>query len=198
MKVHPNFVGAGFARLCVAGVAGVLLSGWALADDASPTATPAPGVWQNHKYSFQFMGFTTTYSCDGLADKLKKLLLAAGARADVKSQPGACASGFGRPDKFARADLTFFTLTPVDAGNGTTVAGVWQPVTFADRSPRDLAVGDCELIEQFRSQVLPLFSTRSVVNQTNCVPHQDSGSNIALKFDSFTAVPVKKHPGTAG
>jgi hypothetical protein len=37
-----------------------------------------------------------------------------------------------------------------------------------------------------------------VVNQTNCVPHQDSGSNIALKFDAFTAVPVKKHPGTAG
>ena len=62
------------------------------------------------------MGFTTTYSCDGLADKLRMLLLAAGARADVKSQPGACAAPFGRPDKFARADLTFSTLAPADAG----------------------------------------------------------------------------------
>jgi hypothetical protein len=41
------------------------------------------------------MGFTSTYSCDGLADKIKVLLIAAGARRDSKSRPGACASGFG-------------------------------------------------------------------------------------------------------
>src|SRR5271156_6123326 len=87
---------------------------WADAPAAAPQDT---GVWQQHKYSFVFMGFTTTYSCDGLADKIKVLLIAAGARRDVKSQPGACASGFGRPDKFARADLTFYTLAP--AGTDT-------------------------------------------------------------------------------
>src|SRR3979490_174249 len=70
------------------------------------------GVWQKHEYSFVFMGFTSTYSCDGLADKIKVLLIDAGARHDAKSFPGACANGFGRPDKFARASLTFYTLAP--------------------------------------------------------------------------------------
>jgi hypothetical protein len=208
---------APFAAACIgsaaAAIAGALsLSSMALADDASPAAAPtataantadsapAAGSWQSHRYSFQFLGFTTTYSCDGLADKLKKLLIAAGARADVKSQPGACASGFGRPDKFARADLTFYTLAPTDTHAAATdkTVGVWRSVTLTDRSPRDLGVGDCELVEQFRSQVLPMFTTRDVVNNTTCVPHQNSGSNIDLKFDSFAALPKKPAAGTAG
>ena len=78
----------------------LLLSTASLADDSAPSG--GPGTWQSHKYSFQFLGFTTTYSCDGLADKLRIVLLAAGARSDVKSVPGACASGFGRPDKFGK------------------------------------------------------------------------------------------------
>ena len=45
-------------------------------------AAPEQGVWQKHEYSFQYFGFTTTYSCDGLASKLRVLLIAAGARAE--------------------------------------------------------------------------------------------------------------------
>jgi len=176
----------------------LLLSTASRADDSAPSG--GPGTWQSHKYTFQFLGFTTTYSCDGLADKLKIVLLAAGARADVKSVPGACASGFGRPDKFARADLTFYTLTPADSGAsaGAGVQGAWRPVTFAARQPQQLALGDCELMEQFRQQVLPMFSTRNVVSNTTCIPHQESGSNIDLKFDAFAAVPGKKHATAAG
>src|SRR5580700_1018956 len=148
-----------------------------LADD--PPARE-PGGWQKHQYSFQFMGFTSTYSCDGLADKIKVLLLAAGARHDVKSTPGACASGFGRPDKFARADLSFYTLAPpgADKTSAPPVDGVWIPVVLAARKPRDLATGDCELVEQFKSSVLPMFTTRNVESRTSCVPHQESGSVI--------------------
>ncbi len=188
---------AGRAFPAVLLAAAVLLSSASRADDSA--AASAPGTWQSHKYSFQFLGFTSTYSCDGLADKLKILLLAAGARADVKSQPGACASGFGRPDKFARADLTFYTLAPADpnAAASSTVKGIWRPVTFGNRQPRELGLGDCELVDQFRQQVLPMFSTRNVVNNTTCIPHQESGSNIDLKFESLTAPPGKKHP-TAG
>jgi hypothetical protein len=183
----------------VAALAALLLSSSAaLADDSAPASAPSAGSWQSHQYTFQFMGFTSTYSCDGLADKLRKLLLAAGARADVKSQPGACASGFGRPDKFARADLTFYTLTPADAAaDGKSVNGLWRQVALTQRSPRDLAVGDCELVEQFSAQVLPMFTTRNVVNNTTCIPHQDSGSNIDLEFDSFAALPATKHAAGA-
>jgi hypothetical protein len=179
-------------RTRMLGLAGtMLLSAAALAAD--PPASPgARGSWQTHKYSFQFLGFTSTYSCDGLADKLKELLLAAGARADAKSQPGACAAPFGQVDKFARADLTFSTLAPLDeaAANGKAVNGTWRAVTLAAHAPRDLQIGDCELVEQFRQQVLPMFTTRNVASSTTCIPNQESGSLIDLKFDSFTALPA--------
>jgi|SRR5271169_486916 len=161
--------------------------------DGAP-ASVDPGVWQKHVYTFQFMGFTTTYSCDGLADKVKILLLAAGARSDSKSRPGVCSRGWGRPDKFAQANLTFYTLVPVggdSSADGAPVNGTWRPIRFAVRSPRELAPGDCELIEQFRSLLLPMFATRNIDSHTTCVPHQESGSVINLKFESFAAMPAK-------
>jgi hypothetical protein len=168
----------------------------ARADDAASS----PGVWQKHQYSFAYMGFTSTYSCDGLADKLKKLLIAAGARKDAKATSGACPSGFGRPDKLARADLTFYTLAPDTSGtaaDGQQADGSWRPVVIAVRSPRDLALGDCELVEQFTSNVLPLFPVRNIDNHTTCVPRQLSGSVIDLKFESFAALPPPPGHATA-
>jgi hypothetical protein len=168
-----------------------------LAADAPSAAAPDGGVWQKHEYSFAYLGFTSTYSCDGLADKIKVLLLAAGARSDAKSRPGACASSFGRPDKFARADLTFYTLAPAgsnSAAGAKPVDAVWRPVSFADHSPRELATGDCELIEQFRNNVLPLFTTRNVDSRTTCIPHQLSGSNIDLRFEALAAPPAGPKP----
>jgi hypothetical protein len=41
---------------------------------------------------------------------------------------------------------------------------------------------------------LPMFTTRNAVNNTTCIPFQESGSNIDLRFESFTAAPGKKHP----
>ena len=150
-------------------------------------ATQDQGVWEERDTNFQFQGFTTTYSCDGLADKLKILLIAAGARGDAKAISGACSSGFGRPDKFAQARLTFYTLAPAGTaeGAGAPVHGVWRSVALADRSPRDLRLGDCELVEQFRDKVLPMFKTRNVESGMTCVPHQLSGSSIQLKFEVF-------------
>ena len=186
LSAHTTY----WRRAGALGLVGVLLASLALADN-SPATAPADGTWQFHKYSFQFMGFTSTYSCDGLADKLKELLVAAGARADVKSEPGACAREFGRPDKFARADLKFFTLAPNVVPESIPVAGTWRSVTFANHSPHDLQLGDCELIEQFRDQVLvKMFATRNVVSNMTCVPYQESGSVIDLRFDSFVPVPA--------
>jgi hypothetical protein len=167
-----------------------LISSLSTADGAASAASTA-GVWEKHQYSFVSMGFTSTYSCEGLADILKQLLIAAGARADAKANSGGCAQGFGRVEPLARADLIFYTLSPDSskAADSQTLEGIWRPVTFAVRSPRQLMLGDCEVVEQFRAQVLPLFTTRNIVDHTTCVPHQDSGSVIDLKFESFSAPP---------
>lgn len=171
-----------------------IIGGFSMTAFAADLPATGQGIWQKHEYSFQFLGFTSTYSCDGLASKVKVLLIAAGARADAKSTSGGCSSGYGIPDKFARANLTFYTLAP--AGNGedasTLVKGVWRPVAIADRSPREVAPGDCELVEQFNEKVLPMFTTRNVDNRMTCVPNQLSGSVINLQFEVFAGVPVAK------
>jgi hypothetical protein len=149
--------------------------------------------------SFQYLGFTSTYSCDGLAEKLRLLLQSSGARSDVKSEPGACAYGYGVPDKFASADLTFYTLSPESAPPSPglkPVEGLWKPVAIAARSPQQLGTGDCELVKQYREQVLKLFTTRALDDHSSCIPYQNSGSLIDLKFEVFTAVPTRS--GTPG
>jgi hypothetical protein len=173
----------------------VVICGFGMAAFAAepPATDSGQGVWQKHDYSFQFLGFTTTYSCDGLASKLKLLLVAAGARTDAKSISGGCSRGYGVPDKFARATLTFHTLAPVANGENSSppINGVWRSVAIADRSPREVRLGDCELVEQFREKVLPMFTTRNVDNRMTCVPNQLSGSVINLKFEVFAGLPAK-------
>jgi hypothetical protein len=53
-------------------------------------------------------------------------------------------------------------------------------------------------VEQFRSNVLPMFTTRNVENRTTCIPHQESGSVIDLKFESFAAAPKGRHAQRTG
>jgi len=173
--------------------AAMLLSGTVCADTAIPGSEPGsePGSWQPHQFTFNFMGFTTTYSCEGLEDKLKLLLKMSGASPDMKVI-APCDRGSGRPDRLAMAYLTFSTLQPGAASNAAD--GTWRHVAVAPRHPYQFELGDCELIEQFRDKVLPMFAIRNLTNSVTCVPHQDSGSNFNLSYDVFAPPPVAKKP----
>ena len=156
----------------------------------------SPGAWQAHKYEFQFMGVTSTYSCDGLGDKLQLLLRLAGARGDMRVAPF-CARGFGVPDKLAQAAISFSSLQPVADGSSTSasplVSGAWRHIELATGRPRELRDGDCELMEQFRDSVLRMFATRNVQTHGECIPNQASGF-FSLQFDVFAlAIEDKTH-----
>ncbi|HEY3731663.1 MAG TPA: hypothetical protein VGL28_10450 [Steroidobacteraceae bacterium] len=164
--------------------------------DVTTGADTTQGSWQSHDYQFHYMGFTSTYSCDGLADKLTLLLHLSGAGPDSKAIP-LCSRGFGAPDRLAEARLKFSTLKSSNAAasSDTDVAGTWRHVEFSPRHPFELQTGDCELIEQFHDNLLPLFDARNVQYQITCVPHQESGSRYSLSFDVL--VPAPKTPASA-
>jgi hypothetical protein len=191
---HQAWVASGLLRvaLIVAGlVGGGLAHANGAADSSAADAAPAgtqPGVWQTHQSDFWFMGFTSTYSCEGLADKLSLLLKLTGARSDSKVAP-VCPGSFDRPDKFAQAKLSFASLQPPAAANAAaTVPGVWRHVAWMPHRPFQLDGSDCELMEQFRDKILPMFATRNLNNQIACVPHQDTGDHWSLSFDVFAPV----------
>jgi hypothetical protein len=192
--------------MAVASLAGLLLAGASLAEPEAAPGTGAsaePGVWQDHQIELAYMGFTSHYSCDGLQSKLELLLRQLGARADAKVTAFGCDRGFGTPSRFPRATMKFATLQPVDAGNGaapaaapatsaksaTPVAGVWRAVQLAPHRPFNLEDGDCELMEQFRDKVLPLFATRDQQLKLTCVPHQDIGP-FSLQMQVFALPPA--------
>src|SRR6185437_8621080 len=81
---------------------------------ASGSETPAAGTWQAHRYQFQYLSYNSTYSCSGLADRLRLLLRTVEAR-DVHVTP-VCLGNPGLPDRFATADLRFQTLMPESPG----------------------------------------------------------------------------------
>jgi hypothetical protein len=63
----------------------------------------------------------------------------------------------------------------------------WKIIDLlANRDPVDTA-GDCELIEQIRQKVLPLFATRNVDYSSTCEPHQLLIGATRLKAEVLVA-----------
>jgi hypothetical protein len=154
---------------------------------AASTDERQAAIWKSQQLTFDYVGFTSHYSCEGLRDKVEDALLALGARRDLVVTAYSC-SGMGRPEPFPGVRITLSTLKLAPEGAAdSTVEARWKTVNLA--GPGKLSPGDCELAEQIRDKILPLFTTRNVKAQLECVPHQESAGNIALTADVL--VPAK-------
>jgi hypothetical protein len=154
---------------------------------AAPVETGAPAVraesavWTPRELSFVYQGFTTTYSCDGLRDKVRSVLLKLGAREDLQVSESPCVS-LGRPDPFPGVRIKMNVLQPgadTAATAGTqSVPAHWKTVDLTPEHDAVSAAGDCELVEQVKQSLLPLFATRNVEYSSNCVPHQMGATRL--------------------
>jgi hypothetical protein len=169
----------------------VATAAWAEPTAGSDTPSGEPGAWRSQKVEFVYMGFTSTYSCDGLQSKLELLLRQLGAKPGFKVNSYGCDRGPGRPSRFARATVEFSALQPTDgaAASDSPITGSWRAVELSPNHPFDLQDGDCELLEQFRDKILPLFAIRALQARVTCVPHQDTGGPFDLQLQVF--VPLK-------
>jgi hypothetical protein len=150
------------AFVAIAGLAGACA--WAAPPEDS-------AVWVPKEFTFRYQGFTTQYSCDGLRDKMRKLLLELGARPDLDVSNYGCTRLSGT-DPFPGVRVRMHVLQPGAAQAGQAVAAHWDKVDLlARRDPID-ATADCELILQIKQQVLPLFATRNVDYSSTCNKRQ--------------------------
>ena len=176
------------------GVPAALLSSASVhASDPTPAASEsaAAGTWVDHEYRFPSMTFTSTYSCNGLIDKVRLLLKTSGAR--VKKVLPLCSNGYGLPDRLAQVDIQFSTLQPAsgtaNGSAGANTMGVWKRVQLGPNRPYDLGLGDCELVDRFRAVLLPMFAARAVKNNLLCIPHQLTPP-FGLSFEVFAPAPA--------
>ena len=88
-------------------------------------------------------------------------------------------------------------LQPASAGTADqTVAAHWKPVDLKLRNSVVTDSGECELVEQIRQRVLPLFAVRNVAEQSNCIPHQATATRPLLKMEVL-ALDDSQHQATA-
>jgi len=154
-----------------------------------------PAVWTDKELTFVYQGFTTKYSCDGLRDKVRSVLLDLGAqKKDLKVQQLGCSSAAGRPDPFPGVRVKMRVLQPASGtADDKTVPAHWKPVDLKLRDSFTTDSGECELVEQIRHKIVPLFATRNVDLKTNCIPHQATATRPTLRLEVLAPDDVQ-HP----
>jgi hypothetical protein len=157
-------------------------------------------VWTEKELTFVYQGFTTRYSCDGLRDKVRGVLLDLGAeKKGLKVLQLGCSSPSGRPDPFPGVRVKMSVLQPASGtadDKQAPVAAHWKPVDLKLRDSFTTDSGECELVEQIRHKIVPLFATRNVDLKTTCIPHQATAARPTLRLEVLAPDDVQ-HPAEA-
>jgi hypothetical protein len=187
--------------LCVlAGVGLVLGPLWAAGGES---ADPQPAVWKEQRLDFSYLGRTARYSCEGLRDKMRSLLLDLGARRDLKISVLGCDESAPRQGGYLgpRLSLVFSSpalpdaaAQPLHAGDLSPVDARYESFTLTSDAFRNYGIGDCELVEEFSRQILPKLAAKDVKQDITCVPYQASGSRFLVRGEILRAAMAPKSP----
>jgi hypothetical protein len=173
---------------------GLAMAGARAAEPVVADADVVAGVWQHHTLKISYFGFTSHYTCYGLEDHVRDILVHLGARKDAKVSATGCFRGPDVPSPSAWVNMDFYTLAPAasDAAATDTVKAYWAKRDIGPRRPFFMDDGDCELIEQLKTPISNNFSLKDVDYRTDCVPHQINLNGFSIKAQALVAVPVPK------
>jgi hypothetical protein len=158
---------------------------------AVPALSVAPPAahWVERKLDYTYSGFTAHFSCDGLRDTVRDVLLALGARRkDLKIEERGCVK-FNGPEPFPGVAATFSVLVPVTpdevgkVGDTSSQPTQWHSVDLVQLTRTGVESVPCELLEQLKRKALPLFTTRNLKFRSACVPHEESLGDIDFSVD---------------
>ncbi|HXN10737.1 MAG TPA: hypothetical protein VN859_05800 [Steroidobacteraceae bacterium] len=151
---------------------------------ADQPVAPVPAersAWKHHHVVFSYYGLTALYTCDGLEDKVRQILLFLGARKDAQVQATGCPRGPSSPSHqaFVTADFDALQAAP-DSSDADNVQAHWAATQVTPRRPRFMDEGDCELVDGMRALLKDGFSWRGLDYNASCVPYSLSlgGFNV--------------------
>src|SRR5579862_9669701 len=146
----------------------------AAADQESSAAGAAEAaVWQHHKELINYYGVTETYTCTGIEDKVREVLLYFGARKDGLKVNPMCDRQFA-PMHQVFVHVEFDSLAPAasaSGGAGDQVTGQWVALTVTPTDALFRDRGECELFEHLKDVLTKDFSVRDVQYRTTCTPY---------------------------
>jgi hypothetical protein len=165
---------------------------------AADGGAPMAAVWKEQHLRFSYMGRTSRYSCDGLRDKVRAMLLDMGARRDLTitalgCDPAAAQAGPGSPGPSLNIGFSSPALPDPNARPmHTDLAALharFEAFTIGSDVFRNMSVADCELVEAFARQILPRLATRNVKQDITCVPYQQGGGRFLVRGEVLRSVP---------
>ncbi|HME38663.1 MAG TPA: hypothetical protein VKG63_06850 [Steroidobacteraceae bacterium] len=170
-------------------------AGWAGTGDV------ISAVWKEQHLSLLYMGRTSRYTCDGLRDKVRAMLIDLGARRDLEITALGC-EGPAAQVRLASPgpSLNIVVSTPAlpaskprpqRAADSRLVAARFEPFTITSNAFRNMGIADCELVEEFTHQILPKLVTRGLTQDITCVPFQESGGRYLVRGEVLRALPPR-------
>lgn len=174
--------------------------------DAAETAATdvLSSEWQHRQLTFAYSGFTTLYTCEGLADHVGQILQYLGARKDLKVRATGCPGPFNSPSRTAFVNVDFYALVPATGpGAGgpaagrpapATLNGHWTPLELMPRRPSFMGDGDCELVQEMKDFITKNFTLRAVEYRTDCIPNQLTLNAFSVKGQVLRALPNQSAP----
>lgn len=157
------------------------------AEAGSAGQPPVSGTWVHRHAMFTYFGISSLYSCDGLEDNIRALLVHLGARKeDVKVNARGCPYGSSVPSRNSIIELDFYSLSPSADGNSAdSVPARWTPVLVSETHPYFMGRGDCELIQELKDILSKNFSFRDLNYRTDCVPYQQHVNQFSVKAEAL-------------
>lgn len=147
-------------------------------------ASAMPAVWKPQHLVFTYMGVTSRYTCDGLRDKVRAMLLDLGVRRDLKVFARGCDDfriNLRRPGPIPSLVIDFNAAVLQDPSARPAPApemlvdARFEPFKITADPFRNMGPAECELVDDFARQILPHFATRGVTQGISCVPFQETG-----------------------
>jgi hypothetical protein len=181
--------------LAIAAAAAVVGSLASAATAPGPDVAVIDGAWQHRTIRVSYFGITSLYTCSGLEDHVRDILVLFGARKDAKVRASGCARGPDAPSHTAWIDADFYTLAPApDGAAPDTVKAYWTSREMGPKRPYFMDDGDCELVNQLKDTISKSFTLKDLKYETDCVPHQITINGFHVKADALIAVPMPKAP----
>jgi hypothetical protein len=133
------------------------------ADQETPGAS-----WKHQQLKFDYTGFTSHYTCDGLQSKVRQVLKYFGARDGIKVRATGC-PGANVPSATAWVEAEFDALVPDNAGE---VKSQWKAIRLSANRPSFMGAGECELVESIKPLLTTGFALRDLSYTTRCFSHE--------------------------
>ncbi len=125
--------------------------------------------WEAHQVKFNFFGYNSMYTCDGISAAVRSLLIAFGARDDARVE-ARCTGMVSEIEQRHTLLLAFAVPVIADSSEfkAETFPAEWREVRIGRNRPRGLGNADCELVEQFHAQVLTRLRARNIKKKSRC------------------------------